>query len=746
MATQGQAFTLLLEKGLASRIILSEWCCTMDIVALVTEDGQLQLFRLNWQRLWSKTPDSGIKSICWRSDGKELAYGDDSGCVHILSPEDGSVIESRRIFEDGAVCALTWNLFAKAGYNPHLGSPVGYRGPRLLFSETISREYMSTSEDGSRHENRALSDDLKSLRFPGTLGLMSAVNDLGEAVICGEGLHAIASFRISKAKTGCINKLRIVVSQDIDEICAIWCDEHGWLKVSTVDTSVVARNAQVLNTIGSLIADIHRDLYMSYEVLLGIRKMMDQVNEKRESFFSGLKSMLNGERDPERDIYDFISRGAYSMELRSFVSDEQKTKDAARTIDKLMSDTHIEMVKYLQPALERISFRLGELRGHAASPNGKMNFGFQSSDFGSSERRMLNLIGLAEQLRSLFLQASSSYRVLFSFLTILSRRDAGEMVKGLNKKMLKVVMDFLMDNYLSEEIQKFLDAILEQERKEDKELVECILNREEEMSECKVGTICSYDVQDRKEEEDALKQVFGKMSSWLVQETETDVAKDLLQDLEIDSLSYNLKGLDCAKAWFVRGILRQREKFSAELRVVQEWSLATDLQQASLDACDVSYTSQGKLNIVHALQSESGESIVFFYDLDAHEGGSRRVAMGSLANHSVSSVGFYKDHSVFFTSLVGQDSLMSIIPLDVLSFEDYNGALEPAEVSLSRPGVIPVISLESCRTRVLEASKVSFPLAVSPSRGVALVCSDGYTVMLLDLEEDEDEEYDDEDS
>jgi len=30
--------------------------------------------------------------------------------------------------------------------------------------------------------------------------------------------------------------------------------------------------------------------------------------------------MLNGERDPERDIYDFISRGAYSMELRSFVS------------------------------------------------------------------------------------------------------------------------------------------------------------------------------------------------------------------------------------------------------------------------------------------------------------------------------------------------------------------------------------------------------------------------------------------
>lgn len=288
MATQGQAFTLLLEKGLASRIILSEWCYTMDIVALVTEDGQLQLFRLNWQRLWSKTPDSSIRSICWRSDGKELAYGDDSGYVHILSPEDGSVIESRKIFENGAVCALTWRLFAKAGYNPHLGSPVGYRGPRLLFSETISGEYMSASEDASRHENRALSDDLKSLRLPGTLSLITAVNDLGEAVMCGEGLHAIASFRISKEKAECINKLKIVMSEDVNETCAVWCDEHGRLKISTVDTSVVARNAQVLNTIGSLIADIHRDLYMSYEVLLGIRKMVDQVNEKRELFFSGL--------------------------------------------------------------------------------------------------------------------------------------------------------------------------------------------------------------------------------------------------------------------------------------------------------------------------------------------------------------------------------------------------------------------------------------------------------------------------
>ena len=422
--------------------------------------------------------------------------------------------------------------------------------------------------------------------------------------------------------------------------------------------------------------------------------------------------------------------------------DEQRTKDAARTIDKLMSDIHIEMAKYLQPSLERISFRLGELRGHAASPNGRMNFGLQSSDFGSSERRMLTLIGLSEQLRSLFLQASSSYRILFSFLTILSRRDGGEMVKGINEKMLKDIMDFILDEYFSVEIRTILDAILDQEMKEDKELVTCIMTREEKTVDCKVGTICSYNVEDRKEEEAALKQVFDKFSSWLVQETEADAVKDQLEDLKRDFLSYNLKGIDCAKACFLRGITRPQEKISSDLRVVREWSLATDLQQANLDACDISYTNQGKLNIIHAPQSQSDESILFFYDLDAQDGGSRRVAKGSLANHSVSSVGFYKDNSVFFTSFMGQDSFVSIIPSDVWSFENDNTALEPAELALTIPGLIP---LESCRTRVLEGSKVSPPLAVSPSRGVALVCSDRYTVMFLDLEEDEEEEYDDED-
>jgi hypothetical protein len=32
------------------------------------------------------------------------------------------------------------------------------------------------------------------------------------------------------------------------------------------------------------------------------------------------KRMLEGDANPERDIYDFVTKGTYSMELRTFVS------------------------------------------------------------------------------------------------------------------------------------------------------------------------------------------------------------------------------------------------------------------------------------------------------------------------------------------------------------------------------------------------------------------------------------------
>lgn len=66
-------FTQLLDRGLATDVILASWCPTMDLLALVMSDNQLSVNRLNKQRLWVLAPDSRITAISWQPDGKTLA-------------------------------------------------------------------------------------------------------------------------------------------------------------------------------------------------------------------------------------------------------------------------------------------------------------------------------------------------------------------------------------------------------------------------------------------------------------------------------------------------------------------------------------------------------------------------------------------------------------------------------------------------------------------------------------------------
>lgn len=50
----------LLDRGISAEVELAAWCPTMDLLALVTVDGQLHVHRLNWQRLWWTAPEATV--------------------------------------------------------------------------------------------------------------------------------------------------------------------------------------------------------------------------------------------------------------------------------------------------------------------------------------------------------------------------------------------------------------------------------------------------------------------------------------------------------------------------------------------------------------------------------------------------------------------------------------------------------------------------------------------------------------
>ena len=54
------SFTALLDRGISAEVQLAAWCPSMDLLALVTVDGQLHVHRLNWQRLLWTAPEATV--------------------------------------------------------------------------------------------------------------------------------------------------------------------------------------------------------------------------------------------------------------------------------------------------------------------------------------------------------------------------------------------------------------------------------------------------------------------------------------------------------------------------------------------------------------------------------------------------------------------------------------------------------------------------------------------------------------
>lgn len=86
----GICFTLLGTKGLSAAVKLVSWCKTMDVVAIVTQENQLSLHRLNWQRIWMVAETRDVTTLSWKEDGKSIVTGFADGHYAVWDIENGT--------------------------------------------------------------------------------------------------------------------------------------------------------------------------------------------------------------------------------------------------------------------------------------------------------------------------------------------------------------------------------------------------------------------------------------------------------------------------------------------------------------------------------------------------------------------------------------------------------------------------------------------------------------------------------
>ncbi|KAK7717006.1 hypothetical protein SLS57_006413 [Botryosphaeria dothidea] len=99
--SEAPSLMLQAEKALPQPIHprLISYCPTMDLVAVVSQEETLDVYRFNGQRAFGlkrKSFESKVDSICWKFNGQHIAIAWDDGSVDIVSSETGKTVKQVR--------------------------------------------------------------------------------------------------------------------------------------------------------------------------------------------------------------------------------------------------------------------------------------------------------------------------------------------------------------------------------------------------------------------------------------------------------------------------------------------------------------------------------------------------------------------------------------------------------------------------------------------------------------------------
>ncbi|KAF1986422.1 hypothetical protein K402DRAFT_463704 [Aulographum hederae CBS 113979] len=158
-AKNGNFFSQLAEKVLPHPIrpSLISICPTMELVAVVTEDEQVDVYRFGGQRAFSlprRRLESTIRSLRWKFNGVYLAVGWQDGSVDVLASATGSVVQSLSHTtsspHEAPVACIGWSMhfIDVPAFKQEITAQASSKAPKA------QPESLQTTEDWDRKTSR----------------------------------------------------------------------------------------------------------------------------------------------------------------------------------------------------------------------------------------------------------------------------------------------------------------------------------------------------------------------------------------------------------------------------------------------------------------------------------------------------------------------------------------------------------------------------------------------------------------
>ncbi|KAK7319609.1 hypothetical protein RJT34_04332 [Clitoria ternatea] len=484
-------FQLQIDKPLASQIKIAVWNPEKDLLAMVTDDSKILLHRFNWQRLWTITPGRCITSLCWRPDGKAIAVGLDDGTLSLHDVENGKLLRSLKSHSSAITC-LNWEEDSQLITDDHGHTskyedrtsrffPPAPRVPRMPGLVSGDNGFMDDSEDSfqelsnSSHQQfnilcsvdsdgnicfsifgifRIGKINVHNLTFPTSCHGVGTTNKLLNASI----------FKVSLSKDLC--RLIVMCSgdlvevDDLGEIRMTGHYEHG-LHCLALNTAIFWNRKGELHQVAqqaSSIEDLTEVVRTSLSVMC--RQWSDAMNTFQEKFSSLSTLIINHGLDssPQEEFLSLLGGARTSPPVHQFLVNtlgEVGVKRISKVLCGAGKELQRIVLDHLQPAVEVIGFRIGELRGLSRWRARYHGIGLDESLINNATEKAGMLLVQVERfmrvLSSVVQQYSNFFNWLLKCIKLLMSEPSDQLLPY-NSELVIIFLKFLYEQDLVKQL------------------------------------------------------------------------------------------------------------------------------------------------------------------------------------------------------------------------------------------------------------------------------------------------------
>ncbi|XP_039115424.1 anaphase-promoting complex subunit 4 isoform X1 [Dioscorea cayenensis subsp. rotundata] len=491
-------FQLQFDKPIAFQVKMAEWNPEKDLLAMVTDDSKVLLHRFNWQRLWTVSPGKSVTSLCWRPDGKAIAFGLEDGSISLYDVENGKLLRSVKSHSAAVIC-LNWEEDAQLDSNntvytyedrttrffpppPRIPQISGLGSGDSGLMDDLEDSFQELTTSSHQHFNILCSGDKDGFICFSIFGIFPIGNiNIQRLSICGSLLDKQTTYQLlngSIQKVALSKNLCQLTVMSFGELvdgsllaertCVSKHGNEGETQMSLhEENSPIGLNCLLLNT--SIFLNRQSELHQvaqqasSIEDLVEVVRaslsvMSKQWSDAMHAFhekFDSLSSLIidHGlDSSPPEEFLSLLYGSRTSPALHQFLVNslgEAGIKRVAKAVDSAGKELQTIICEHLQPAVEIIAFRIGELRGLSRWRTRFLCVGLDEELIGSATEKAGMLLLQVERFLRVLAIVMYQFHNFFTWVlkcTKILLSEPTDQIQPPNSELVVIFLKFLLNH------------------------------------------------------------------------------------------------------------------------------------------------------------------------------------------------------------------------------------------------------------------------------------------------------------